>query len=89
MLWSNTEEGEECELELPLIEGADSEVGAEEGEEKLEVWREVETAQKGGTTRLAGVPLRQRRTWWSGGLRVALGGLKVFWGSAACYPVVD
>ena len=40
-------EGEECGLELPLVEGADGEVGAEEGEQKLEARREREPAREG------------------------------------------
>lgn len=41
------EEGEERGLELPLVDGADGEVGAEEGEEQLEARREGEAAREG------------------------------------------
>jgi len=41
------EEGKEGGLELPLVEGPDGEVGAEEGEQKLEARREGEPAREG------------------------------------------
>ena len=41
------EEGKEGGLELPLVEGPDGEVGAEECEQKLEARREGEPAREG------------------------------------------
>jgi hypothetical protein len=63
-------------FELPLVEGADSEVGAEVVEQKLEARRERERARSGGVGAQS-VEAPRRWTWWSGGSRARGGAWRV------------